>query len=395
MNIQNTFRLLLIPAFIFFYGCGDKNAPAHEGEEGGHEELAADIVELSGDQMKLAGISFGQTEQKALSGNINATGVVSATPENIASVCAPMGGYVKATQIVQGSYVHKGQVLATLENPEYIDLQERFLDVKNKLVFAEGEYQRHTQLARDKVYSEQNIQQVTAEYKSLKAQRNALAQKLQLVGISPDQLDEDHIRGTVPVTAPIGGYIKSALINIGKFVGPSDVMFEIVNPDHMYLELTLFEKDINRVETDNRVRFFLNNEEEEHVAKVKQAGKALTEDKSFKVYAEIMEPCKNVLPGMFVNAFIEAGSHTVTALPSQAIVHFDDKDYIFLFEREKTEKGKPFTEFKMVEVRKGVSEGGYTEVSLPSDLDLTKARIVVKGAYQLLAAKKNAGEMSC
>jgi len=118
-------------------------------------------------------------------------------------------------------------------------------------------------------------------------------------------------------------------------------------------------------------------------------------DKTYKVYATVSGGCKNVMPGMYVNAIIEATNNKVTALPSESVVTFEDKDYIFVFDKNKEEGGKPFTEYRMIEVHKGVSDGGYTEIILPKDFDIKTAKVVVKGAYNLLSAKKNAGEMSC
>jgi cobalt-zinc-cadmium efflux system membrane fusion protein len=98
---------------------------------------------------------------------------------------------------------------------------------------------------------------------------------------------------------------------------------------------------------------------------------------------------------MYVNAFITESENVVQALPSEAIVSFDDKDYIFVYQRDKVEDGKPFTEYKMIEVKKGLSGSGFTEVKVPEGFDLKTAKIVIKGAYNLLSAKKNAGEMAC
>ncbi|HNX56893.1 MAG TPA: hypothetical protein PKO30_14975, partial [Prolixibacteraceae bacterium] len=126
-----------------------------------------------------------------------------------------------------------------------------------------------------------------------------------------------------------------------------------------------------------------------------QPGRSINTDKTYKVYANVTDDCKNVLPGMYVNAIIETSGNQAAALPSDAIVSFDDKDYIFVFDKNKEEAGKPFTEYKIVEVRKGVTDNGFTEVILPDGFDISTAKVVLKGAYNLLSAKKNAGEMAC
>jgi cobalt-zinc-cadmium efflux system membrane fusion protein len=239
------------------------------------------------------------------------------------------------------------------------------------------------------------MQQVTSDYKSLKTQVKALEQKLALIGIDPANLHDDDISSSVALLSPISGFVKAVNVNIGKFVSPSDVLFEIVNSDKLFLELTLFEKDADKVSAGQKIRFFINNETEQHEAVIYQTGKSINADKTYKVYASVQGTCKNVLPGMYVNAIIESTSNTVAALPSDAIVSFDDKDYIFVFDKDKEEDGKPFTEYRIIEVHKGVSDGGFTEIILPEGFDISTAKVVIKGAYNLLSAKKNAGEMAC
>jgi len=197
------------------------------------------------------------------------------------------------------------------------------------------------------------------------------------------------------VLSPINGFLKSVNINIGKYVNPTEVLFEIVNNDKLFLVLTLFEKDADKVVTGQKVKFYVNNETETHEATITQTGKSIGDDRTYLVYATVSSICKNLLPGMYVNALISESDHKVTALPSDAVVSFDDKDYIFAYEKEKEESGNVFTEYRMIEVHKGVSGFGFTEIKLPDGFNVHNEKVVVKGAYSLLSAKKNAGEMAC
>ncbi|MCX6250962.1 MAG: efflux RND transporter periplasmic adaptor subunit [Bacteroidetes bacterium] len=379
--------------FVTLVSCsGGKNSGEQNKEV---EQLPEDIVELRADQIKLANIETGKIESRSLSGSFKVNGMVAVAPQNLATVCMPLGGFVKSTTLIPGNEVSKGQTLAVLENQEFVDIQQSFLEAKSRLEYAEAEFTRHTELYHDDVYSQKNVQQVTADYKSLKTQVKALEQKLALIGINPANLNEDNISRSVDLVSPISGSIKSVNINIGKFVAPSDVLFEIVNSDKLFLELTLFEKDADKVSAGQKIHFFINNESEQHEALIYQTGKSINTDKTYKVYANVTSVCKKILPGMYVNAIIEASGNNVTVLPSEAVVSFNDKDYIFIFEKNKEENGKPFTEYRMVEVHKGISDSGYTEIILPEGFDSKNAKVVVKGAYTLLSAKKNAGEMSC
>lgn len=359
------------------------------------EVLPEDIVELRDDQVKLANVQTGSIEMRSLSGTLKVNGIVSASPQNLATICAPMSGFVKNTTLMPGNPVKKGQVLVVIENQEFVDIQQDYLEAKNKLGFAEAEFKRHAELFKEDVYSEKNVQQVTAEYKNLQAKVNALEQKLVLISINPATLNENTISRSISLVSPINGYVEAVNVNLGKYVVPTDVMFRIVNNDVLFLELTLFEKDANKVAKGQKIRFYINNETEQHDAVITQTGQSISLDKTFKVYASVTGSCKNVLPGMYVNAIIETSGNLVSALPSEAVVSFDDKDYIFIFEKNKEEGGKPFTEFKMVEVKKGVTDGGFTEVTLPGSIQISQASVVIKGAYVLLSAKKNGGEMAC
>jgi len=383
----------ILSSFFAITSCksGEKNNEEAEKTE----VIPEDIVEMREDQIKLANIVTGKIEMRSLSGTLKVNGLVAVAPQNFATVCAPLGGFVKSTNLIPGNTVTKGQVLACIENQEFIDIQQNYLEAKNKLEFAETDYKRHNDLYKNDVYSQQNVQQVTADYKNLKAQLKALIQKLALIGINPAGLNEDNISREVKIYAPFNGFVKTVNINLGKYVTPSDAMFEIVNTDHLFLELTLFEKDADKVANGQKIKFQINNETDQHDAIIYQTGKSINPDKTYKVYANVTDECKNIIPGMYVNAIIEATSNKVASLASEAIVSFDDKDYIFVFEKTKTEDGKPFTEYRMIEVIKGVSDGAYTEIILPENFDINKAKVVVKGAYMLLSAKKNAGEMAC
>nr|WP_321520784.1 efflux RND transporter periplasmic adaptor subunit [uncultured Macellibacteroides sp.] len=385
--------IVILAALLTFSSCnGNKKSAVAEEET---EVIPEDIVELREDQVKLANIEMGAIELRSMSGTLKVNGTVSVAPQNLATVSMPMGGFVKSTNLMPGNAVRKGQTLAIIENQEFIDIQQNYLEAKNRCELAKTEYDRQKELFKSDVSSQKNMQQVTSNYNSLKVQVKALEQKLSLVGINPFKLNEDNISRSVALVSPITGYVKAVNVSIGKSVSASDVLFEIVNSDKLFLELTLFEKDADKVSNGEKIRFYINNETEQHEAVVYQTGKSINNDKTYKVYANVVGHCKNMLPGMYVNAQIQAKSGQATSVPSASIVSFDDKDYIFVFEKNKVESGKPFTEYRMIQIKKGVSDDGFTEIVLPEGFNFKEAKVVIKGAYNLLSAKKNAGEMSC
>jgi cobalt-zinc-cadmium efflux system membrane fusion protein len=392
IKLKNINKAFLAATAYFLFSCtgGTKEEIVLTAEV-----IPEDIVELRADQIKLAKVELGSIETRNLGDVMKVNGIISVAPQNLATVCMPLGGFIKNTNLLPGNFVNAGQTLAIIENQDFVDIQQNYLEARNKLVFAEAEFKRHTELYKDNVYSEQNLQEVTVEYKNLKSLVRSLEQKLILISINPENLTEDNISSTVNLKAPIKGYLKSVNVNIGKYVSPTDVLFEIVNSEKLFLSLTLFEKDADKVLSGQHVKFYINNENEEHEAEITQTGRSVSDEKTFSVYATVLSSCANLMPGMYVKAMINEASENVNALPSESIVSFDDKDYIFVYEKEKTEAGNPFTEYRMIEIQKRVTSGGYTGIVVPEGIDITTARVVVKGAYNLLSAKKNAGEMAC
>jgi len=394
IKMRTNIFFLIVFFSLLIISCKNKNASTEEN--GDKEEiLPPNTVEMNDAQYKTAGIELGQVEYKVLSNVLKVNGIVNVPPQNLVSVSVNMGGFVKSTDLVQGSPVSKGQVLAVIENPEFIELQQNYLESKNKLEFAEADYNRQKDLYKENVSSEKTYQQALSEYKSLKTRMFALEQKLILIGIDTKQLTEEKISRSVSVVASISGYIKTVNINIGKYVNPTDVMFEIVNNQKLTLELSLFEKDIASVSIGQKIRFSLPDNSIEQSAVIYQVGKTIGDDKTVKVYAAVNNEDKNLLPGMYVNAFIEISNDSTTSLPEEAVLTFDDKNYFFIFSEQKKEDGNNISLFMMIEVKKGISNNGFTEVILPKDFDIKKSKVVIKGAYNLLSAMKNAGDMAC
>jgi cobalt-zinc-cadmium efflux system membrane fusion protein len=166
------------------------------------------------------------------------------------------------------------------------------------------------------------------------------------------------------------------------FVNPNDVMFKIVDSDHLHAEITIFEKDVNKLKVGQLVRFTLANESEERLASIYLVGKEISEDRTIRVHGHLKKEDTHLLPGMFFSAIIETDPQTVPALPDAAIVNYDGKSFVFV--------ARGPDKFEMVEVKTGLQEGGFTEVVVPAEF--STASFVVKGAYDMLGALKNTGE---
>jgi cobalt-zinc-cadmium efflux system membrane fusion protein len=359
-----------------------------------HHEEAENSVELTAAQYEVAGIELGKVEQKNLSSLIKVNGVLDPPPQSLVSISAVLGGFVKKTNLLHGSQVKKGDVVVVMEHPDYVQLQQDYLESKSKLAYLEFEFSRQKGLREKNVSSLKVYQQTTADYKSMKANVNALEEKLALIGVNVEQLEKsEKISRTITIHSPIDGYVSRVNVNIGKYVNPVDVMFEIINTEHLHVELTVFEKDIGKIKKGQKIRFTLPNEDDkERLASVYLIGRSISDDRTVKVHGHLDEEDEQFLPGMFVKALIEISNNTVNALPEETIVQSEGGNYIYVFEGKRMENNQEMNDFKMVEIQKGITENNYTEVILPDTFDVNSNQIVLKGAYSLLSKMKVSGE---
>ncbi|MES2512882.1 MAG: efflux RND transporter periplasmic adaptor subunit [Bacteroidota bacterium] len=381
--IYRSITVLIIS--MLFASCGNK---AEETKAEVHHEEAANTVEFTDEQYRVANVTLGNIEMKALSGAIKVNGMLDVPPQNLVSVSAPMGGFLKSTELLQGLKVKKGEVIAVIQNADYIQIQQDYVDNKSQLEYLEAEYKRQEELAKENVNSQKTLLQSKTQYQSMMAKVSGLRSKLALLGISTNQVESGNFQNSITLYAPISGYVTQVNVNIGMFVNPTDVMFKIVDTEHLHAELTVFEKDVPKLKIGQKVRFTLANETTERIATVYLIGREIREDRTVRIHCHLDKEDMELLPGMYLKAYVEAGTQSVAALPDKAIVNFEGNDYIFI---SVTSDEKGTHHFKMVQVVKGVSELSYTEVQLPKDVS-SESSIVINGAYDILSKMKNSEE---
>ena len=379
--------VVMAAVLVLMNSCGQQKKVEEEKQK---TETVTDVVSLTDDQIRMSSVETGNIEMRQVGSTLKLNGEIASLPQNSASISMPMGGRVRSINAMQGSEVKKGQVLAYVENYEFIDLQQNYLEAKSKMEYVNLEYQRQHALYANDAASKKNLQLTTSEYKTLKIQMRGYEQKLLLIGINPYRLTSGNITRAVAVKAPIAGFVKGVNVSVGSTVSDTDELFDVVNLNNLFIRLSVFEKDIDKLQKGQRLSFYVNDEEETHYAVVYQTTKSIDNDKSYKVFARIVSRCGNVLPGMYVNAEVMLDHHQSPALPEDAVVTYGGKNYIFICLGSKTDKGNRLTDYKMVEVTKGLTHQGYTQVTLPGNTPTQK--IVIKGAYNLLSALKNAGE---
>ena len=396
----------ILTMLILLTSCTSKKTePAKEEQH--TEEAATNEVSITDLQMKTAGIELGTIELKNLRTSIKANGMLSVPNQNKAFVTSVNSGVIRTLLIQPGSFVRKGQAVATIVNPDVARLQQELQTVNAQISLNEIEYKRQKELVEGNAAPLKNVQKVQTELATLKVTQNSLQKQLRAMGISTASVSRGNIITILTVTAPISGTVSNVSAQIGSNVDPSTPIAEIVNNSQLHLDLFVFEKDLPKLHANQIIHFTLtNNPGKEYDAQVYSIGTAfVNESKTIPVHAVVKGDKTGLIEGMNITAVISIGEAVLPAVPTEAIVSYQGQDYIFVLKNDPsasqgqgagsggtTERSKETElQFERVQVVKGTSDIGFTEVKLLKTVP-PKTRIVTKGAFFVSAKITNVGE---
>ncbi|MDR2235939.1 MAG: efflux RND transporter periplasmic adaptor subunit [Chryseobacterium sp.] len=432
MKIKHNIIYLALTALLVI-SCGkketqaEKTEPKTEQAEEKHEESSETIATLTEDQIRSVGIALGTVEMKELTATIKANGLLRVPNNNKATITSLYGGVIKTITVQVGSIVTKGQVIATIANPEFIQLQEDYLTANSRITYAEQEYRRQKELFDNDAGAKKNLQSADAELRTLRTRRASLLRQLQMMGISPGKVNNGNMRSGLVITAPISGTVSSISAQIGSYVDVSSPVAEIIDNNSIHLDLQVFEKDLPKMRLGQIVHFKLtNNPETEYDAEIYSVGSSFeNESKTVSVHATVTGNKAGLIDGMNITGIVSLDKNTTPAVPNEAIVEADGKYYIFVktdkAAKEHAEEGAhndhghghdegeaghahkneseagqhaeqkaKNTNFEKIEVVKGTSDMGYTAITPVTDIP-ADAKIAVKGAFFINAKLSNSG----
>ncbi len=346
--------------------------------------IVSGTVSMTDLQLKNASVEIGAFSEQAISETIRLNGMIDVPPQNIVSVSFPMGGYLRSTKLLPGMHVSKGESIAVLEDQSLVQLQQDYLMARTKLQLLKLEYERQRSLNETKTSADKVLQQAQADYESTRVLVMGLGEKLRLIHINPDKLNSESISGSISIHSPINGFVSKVNVNIGKYVQPQDVLFELINPSDVHAALTVFEKDLNKIKEGQKMSVsFVDEPEKFYPAEVILVTRNVDENRSGIVHCHFEKTPGNLRPGMFISAVINLSVNNVWALPEAAVVRYDQKEFLFM------QKGKNL--FEAIPVKTGRRNKGWVEIVLPADSLLNKP-LVIKNAFAVLSKMKNVSD---
>ena len=349
------------------------------------EKVFSGTVYLDQEQLKQANLKMALIEKGAASVEVHLNGKIDVPPTAIASVSLPMGGYIQDINLIPGNYVKKGGIIATIKDPQFVQLQEDYLTAKSKAAYLSQDMDRQKQLLQQDAVSKKAFQLLQSEYNSNAIALKGLAEKLQLINIDPNNLTIEKISSKVNLVAPISGYVTKVNINRGKYVAPTDILLELIDPNDIHAAITIFEKDITLFKEGIKGKVVLANEPNRtYPVSIMAVSRSLDEEKSGLLHCHFLNAPKNVAPGMFLTADFSLQNDEAIVVPIDAIQRFQGIDYVFI--------QKSNNEFEAKKVSVGAINKTSAAILNQEASEWIGKNVVIENAYSLLGKLMNKTE---
>jgi len=339
-NIAKQMIILLIGFTLINCAKSDKITDENNTQMEVDSNLNDGLIIVSKKQFENENLSFGKLQEASFPTLIKATGLIDVPPNNRAVISAHIGGYIKDSPLLVGDKVKKGQFLFSIENIAFLQLQQEYLETSENLTYLQAEYDRQNEMYKEKISSKKSFLKAENEFNKTQIRYNSLKKKLELLNIRPALVEQGELSSISAVYAPIGGDITDVNVNTGSYVSPADVIMEIVNTEHIHLEINIFEKDVLQIKEGQEVFFSLpESSSEMFEGKVHLIGKSIGEDRTIRVHVHMEEESVDrFFPGMFIQAQIVVNDTLNMALPESAVIDLNNKTYVLQLKSEEDEQ---------------------------------------------------------
>jgi cobalt-zinc-cadmium efflux system membrane fusion protein len=375
------FSVRLILGLFLIASCS-KNDPSEGGIEVNEATEQSTEIELTEAQFQTMKMEWGALHTGEFSEEIQVQGTVQIPVEGMREITTYFGGYVQDLKLIEGQEVRKGEVLFTLENPDFLRLQQDFLEINSQLAYLKAEWERQKTLAQEQISAQKNFLKAAADYEAASAKTQSLKKQLAMIGINSDGLTPATMRSKISVPSPISGFVVEVVAVPGQFLPPAAKALGLISKEHIHVELVLFEKDASKVHTGQVVEFISPDRPEEVLkAKVYVVGKSINAQRQINIHAHLLNEKEEakLTPGMFLQARIQLDPKQSLAVPEESIIEVGE-DYYILIQKVKSNGSYTLQKIKVIPGSKGK---GFRAITTEATLDSTVV-VLVKGGFNLL-----------
>lgn len=380
-NKLTALRILSI-FFMWFIATSCGKESSETGVEIGNDSSQESNILLTEAQFEAMKMEWGSINTKEFSEEIQVQGMVKVPVEGMQEVGVYFGGFVSGLELLEGQQVRRGEVLFYMENLEFVQLQQSYLEAKSQVNYLKMEYERQKTLYSEQIASQKNYMKAEAEYQSNLAKMESLKRQLGLLKINTEKLTAESIRSKIAVYSPINGFVTNIHAVPGAFLQATDIAVSLISKEHLHMELMVFEKDASYIRKGQKVKVRIPEiSQEELIAQVFMVGQSISEERQINVHADLEDESKEslLIPGMFIEAKIQKDPQSGISIPQSAVVESDGESFVLVL-RAKTESG-----YSLEKIRVETGRINFGEIEILPNSQLKESdQILIKGGFNLL-----------
>ena len=367
------------------------SADGHEGHQplptkGVQIDAQAGHLTLSRAAREVLDVTTVEVETRDVAGTVKAYATVVAPWTRRAYVTSRLPGRIAQLHVRPGDVVEVGQILADLDCLDLHTLRQEYQKTQNEFELSGKILASLAPIVKSGAVPGRQL--VEAENTHQQSQNVLDVLRAKAVGLQVREADLDaSADGDAPplrltLSSPIRGVIVHADVAVGKFVEPTEHLFEIVDTSRVWVQIGILERDLHRIQEGQAVRVSFNGlPGQSFDTKVDKLGLLLDpQTHQGTAWAEIANAATGprLLPGMNGQAeFILPGREQGLSVPSASVFSDGAERYVFVEETST----KASSEYRKKSVVIGRQTRDLAEVTsgdiFPGD------RVVTRGGHEL------------
>ncbi|PHZ86506.1 efflux RND transporter periplasmic adaptor subunit [Paremcibacter congregatus] len=295
--------------------------------------LASDQLELDPNQMKRMGIS---TAKPAVVTSVWSRSLPAriTIPNDQMRVLTPMmPGLVNVLHVAEGDPITKGQLLAEISSPAFLEAQQKYLDALSQQVLMKKNHDRNAELVNEGIISEKQFQTSLSAVQDSEANLSRSKQALFFAGLVEkdiQRLGQTRIMQKVMMLrAPFEGIVLQQTATTGEHVDESSSLYHLGQLDPLWLEIHVPFGLISSVQIGNKILVKGIDIE----SRVTTIGRMIhEEDQGILVRGIVNIGAEKLIPGQFIEVMIEQTKPDgmLIRVPAGAIIREGEEAILFV-----------------------------------------------------------------
>jgi cobalt-zinc-cadmium efflux system membrane fusion protein len=295
--------------------------------------LAENALQISPEQSANLGVKLGKLEPVAQFPVLSASAKVVIPPAQEYVVSAAQAGFIEKLNVAVGDNVVKGQVLAQLNSPDLLMLQQEYLKADNALQLVSAIYQRDKKLLQEGLIADRRWQETSSQYHSAVSEVDKQKQLLEMTGMTAGEVGQfaktHKLIRQLNVKAPITGVVIERLAIVGTHIDMMAPLYRVANLDQLWLELAIPQERIANIKVGDRIEI----ENSTVSAKISLLGQSVNSENQAIMARGVVDKQSlvSLRPGQRLNArIIQSNNKAMYKIPNAAIAQNQGKTFIFI-----------------------------------------------------------------